>query len=118
MSRSMDLPIYKTSYELMKLVVESVRHFPRDFRPTLGARLNDESVKLVVAIYKANAAIDKRACIAELLESLQVVELLLKLSFDLRLIATKQYSKSVEITGEVGKQAGGWKKFAERTKSP
>lgn len=114
----MDLPIYKISYQLMKLVVESVRHFPRDFRPTLGARLNDESVKLVLTIYRANASTVKSPIIAELLESLEVVEMLLKLSFDLRLISMNQYSKAVLVTGEVGKQAGGWKKFADRTKNP
>jgi len=47
-----------------------------------------------------------------LLERLQVVELILRLSKDMRLISTKQYAQVVELTEEVGKQATGWKKHS------
>src|SRR5690606_21549716 len=52
------------------------------------------------------------ATLQELLERLQVVELILRLSKDMRLISTKQYAQVVELTEEVGKQATGWKKHS------
>ena len=43
---------------------------------------------------------------------MQVVELLLRLSRDLRLISTGQYARAIELTDAIGKQANGWRKHA------
>ena len=112
MPKSKNLPIYRVSYELLSLVTDLIRHFSRDFRPSLGARLHNESVLLVLLIYRANAADDKFPHIGKLLETLQVVELMLQLSSDLKLISLKQYARSAELTANIGRQAGGWQKFA------
>ncbi|MBZ5757936.1 four helix bundle protein [Pseudomonas sp. S5(2021)] len=112
MSKSKNLPIYRASYELLSLVTELIRHFARDFRPSLGQRLHNEAVLLVLMIYRANAAEDKLPHIGKLLETLQVVEMLLQLSADLKLISLKQYARSAELTADIGRQAGGWQKFA------
>ncbi|UGA37891.1 four helix bundle protein [Chromobacterium haemolyticum] len=45
-----------------------------------------------------------------MLERLQVVELTLRLSHDLRLIAPRQYAGAIELTDKIGRQATGWRK--------
>ena len=115
MARAQHLPIYRVGYELLQLVTELVRHFARDFRPTLGRRLHAECVNLVLLVYRANAARDKRAHLSALLESLHVVEMLLQLSSDLHLISRAQYARTIPLTDEIGRQAGGWAKFANQT---
>lgn len=109
------LPIYRSGYELMKLITERVKNFSRDMRPTLGRKLQDESVELVLAVYKANAARDKRPHIQKILEQIMTLEMLVQLSFDLRLMPPTDYAKAIEITGDLGKQAGGWKKYADKS---
>ena len=57
-------------------------------------------------------ALDKVPHLTSLLERLQVAELLLRLSKDMRLISTTQYAKAIALTDKVGKQANGWRKHS------
>jgi len=104
------LPIYKVTYELLVLATEVTRHMPRDFKATMGAKLREECLELVVLIYRANSAADKVPHLTRMLERLQVAELLFRLSKDLRLIAVKHYAAAIELTAAVGRQANGWRK--------
>lgn len=112
MSRTKHLPIYKVGYDLLHMVTPLIKNFSRDYRPTLGQRLHAECVNLVALVYRANAARDKQPHIAALLESLEVVEMLLQLSSDLRLISRAQFARTVPLTDSIGRQAGGWAKHA------
>lgn len=107
MARTKHLPIYKVGYDLLQMVTQLIKHFSRDYRPTLGNRLHAECVNLVVLVYRANAARDKAPHLDALLESLQVVEMLLQLASDLHLISRGQYARTMPLTDGIGKQAGG-----------
>lgn len=106
------LPIYKVAYDLLNVVTELVKNMPRDFKRSIGGKIADECVEIVVLIFRANCARDKAPHLGELIERLQVAELLLRLSKDKRLISTAQYAKAIELTNGVGKQASGWRKSA------
>lgn len=103
-----DLPIYKVTYDLTLLVKRLVSNFRRNYR-SHGQKLDDECLELVVQIYRANAAKDKREHLTKLLERLQVTNALLRLSCDLQLISKAQYSQAIQLTGQIGKQATGWR---------
>lgn len=118
MARTKHLPIYKVGYDLLQMVTQLIKHFSRDYRPTLGQRLHAESVNLVVLVYRANAARDKVPHLESLLESLQVVEMLLQLASDLHLISRDQYARTIPLTDGIGKQAGGWAHYARSHGSP
>ena len=53
------------------------KDFPREYKFILGQKIKDEVVEIVVLIYRANSAENKVPTIELLLESLQVVELLI-----------------------------------------
>jgi hypothetical protein len=106
------LPIYKVTYELLVLATEITRNMPRDFKASMGGKIRKECLKLVLLIYRANAASDKVPHLTRLLERLQVAELLFRLSKDLRLIGVKQYARAIELTAAIGKQANGWRKYS------
>jgi hypothetical protein len=53
------LPIYKVTYQLLVLATEITRHMPRDFKASMGGKIREECLELVVLIYRANAAADK-----------------------------------------------------------
>lgn len=111
MAQYQHLPIYKTTYELLQQVSRVVKSFPRDFKHSLGSKLRDEVVDLVLFIYKANSFIQERAKYVSLIvERMQVVELLVRLSKDLRLMSIKQFSEVVSLTDSVVRQAQGWLK--------
>jgi hypothetical protein len=106
------LPIYKVTYDLLTAVTASTRSMPRDFKTSIGGKLREECVELVVLIFRANVARDKVVHLTTLLERLQVAELLLRLSKDMRLISVGQYAQAIELTQQIGKQANGWRKSA------
>ena len=111
MAQYQHLPIYKTTYELLQHISRIVKNFPRDFKHSLGTKLRDEVVDLVLFIYKANSFLGERAkYVALIIERMQVVELLVRLSKDMRLMSIKQFSETVALTDSVARQAQGWLK--------
>jgi hypothetical protein len=105
------LPIYKVTYDLLTQITQITRSYPKDFKHSLAARLRDEAVSLVVFIYKANSSrAARKEWIESILERIQVIELLLRLSKDMRFINIKQFSDTVLLTDSIGRQAQGWMK--------
>lgn len=108
------LPIYKVAYDLLDAITDLAKNMPRDFKASIGGKLRDECVSIVVLIFRANVAAEKESHLRSLIERLQVTELLLRLSKDKRLISVGQYAKSIELTNSIGKQASGWRKSTAR----
>ena len=110
MAQYQHLPIYKATYDLLRLVTQATSNFPRAYKYSLGEKLRTEAVELVVCIYKANSTrgTERVAHVSSFLERLQVVELILRLSKDLRLIDVKQFAEIVTMTDGLGRQATGW----------
>jgi hypothetical protein len=104
------LPIYKVAYDLLDVVTDLTKNMPRDFKRSIGGKISDECVEIVVLIFRANCVKDRAAILTELIERLQVTELLLRLARDKRLIATTHYAKAIELAQGVGKQANGWRR--------
>lgn len=107
-----NLPIYKVAYDLFDVITDLAKNMPRDFKASIGGKLRDECIEILTLIFRANVSREKAHHIGTLIERLQVAELLLRLSRDKRLISTGQYAKAIELTGSIGKQAGGWRRSA------
>ena len=82
-----NLPIYKVAYDLLDTITDLAKNMPRDFKASIGGKLRDEVVEIVVLIFRANCARDKAPHLGELIERLQVAEFLLRISCDKKLIA-------------------------------
>lgn len=108
------LPIYRAAYTLLDRVTDVVKNMPRDFKRSIGEKISAECIEIMVLVFRANVATDKSQHLSELLERLQVIELLLRLGMDKRLIARPAYAGAVEQTTSIGKQANGWKNAAIR----
>lgn len=110
MAATSSLPIYKVAYDLFGVITDAVRNMPRDVKQLIGKRLADEAMDIVMLIFRANEARDKVPYLDDLLERVGVINLLLRLAHDKKLITTKPYAAAISLTGSVGKQAGGWRK--------
>jgi hypothetical protein len=109
-----ELPIYKVAYDLLDTITDLAKNMPRDFKASIGGKLRDECVEIVVLIFRANVAQEKASHLVKLVERLQVAELLLRLSRDKHLISTGQYAGAIKLTASIGKQANGWRKSTSR----
>ena len=109
MAQYKHLPIYKITYDLLNEITKHTRHYPKDFKYSLGTKLRDEVVELVGLIYKANSSRSERAdYVQSILARLQVIELLLRLSKDMRLLSVSAFSALVVLTDDLNRQASGW----------
>ena len=77
MAQYQHLPIYKATYELLRIVTQATSNFPRAYKYSLGDKLREEVVEMVVFVFKANSSrgAGRAAQAALFLERLQVVEL-------------------------------------------
>jgi len=112
MALHIDLPVYKLAYDLLDLATDLTGNMPRDFKGSVGLQIRLASVNLIVQIGKANAAQDKLPHLDAMLEHLGVIELLMRLCRDKRLISTGQWARSIALSDRIGKQTGGWRNWA------
>jgi len=106
------LPIYKVAYDLLDVVTDLTKNMPRDVKRSIGGKIGDECVEIVVLIFRANCSADRAAHLGELIERLQVIELLVRLARDKRWTSTGQYAAAIQLTQSIGKQANGWRRSA------
>ncbi len=114
MATHTNLPIYKDAYALLDVVTDLVKNMARDFKRTIGEKITAECIEITVLVFRANVASDKGPHLLELLERLQVIELMIRLAMDKRLISKAAYATAVELTTSIGKQTNGWRRAAQR----
>ena len=109
MAQYKHLPIYKVTYELLEKVTRKTKDFPKDFKYSLGEKIRNECIELVIFIYKANSLKNKREeNLQQILERVQVIELMLRLAKDLRLFNVAAFSEIVLLTDNLARQTQGW----------
>lgn len=113
MAMHTDLAIHKVAFDLLSLATDLTRNIPRDFKVSLGSKVRDECIEVMVLIARANAAIDKRGHLGVLVERIQVIEFLLRLFKEKRFISISQHALAIQLTASIGKQATAWKRFTQ-----
>jgi len=111
MAQYYHLTIYKTSFDLLVKVSQLVTHFQRAFRYTIGENLTNGMIEFIVWIYKANSATssrDRADIIKILLERLQFLNILLRLSCELKNISREKFEELTNTTQNMEKQLNGW----------
>jgi hypothetical protein len=112
-----DAKVLVDSYQLTMMIFKKSRSFPKQYRPTLGRRLEDGAINLTLAIRVAvlasgNDRSPRRSrSLAQASEHLDEIRILLQLSHDLEILVTSAYGDLCEMTATVGRQLGGLSKF-------
>ena len=102
------LPIYKATYDFLLACINATSHFPREYKYTLGEKLQKVAVDLVVLIYKANVNIDKVQYLEKMQEEIQLLYLFLRVSHDIKILPTEKYARIVKMIDDISKQVTGW----------
>lgn len=111
MAQYYHLNVYKKSFDFLVRITQLTSRFQRDFRHTLGEKLNNGGIEFIVIIYKANSAQqmgERVNYIKELLEKLQYINVILRLSCELRNITRENYAELTQMTQDIEKQLNGW----------
>ena len=110
MAQYQHLSLYKTTYDLLLQLMHTTKNYPREFRYSIGERIQNYITEILLDIYKANSAKDKTPFIRDILEKNTLLDVLLRVSFDLKILSLEKYAKFIEQTGSIAKQSNGWLK--------
>ena len=105
-----NLPVYKSSYDLLLLVFELVKHFKKEYKYTLWDTIKREIINLISNIYKANRKKDKTKNIVLSREKVELLRLYFRLWKDLRIISLKKFIDINVLLESISKQLTAWEK--------
>ena len=113
--RTEQLSIHKCAIELATLATRILPDMNRAHRSLIGRDIREAAKAAIKNIRYANesrdqARIDYINTVLDLTESI-VIDF--RIAFELRLINRECWSQSIQLTGSLAKQAGGWRKASK-----
>lgn len=105
-----ELPIFKTSYDLLIYVFQVTKTFPKEYKYTLGEKMKTELLNLIIAIFHANKSTDKLLLLDQVQTHIETIRIVLRITHDLKIITTKQFAHISLLIESVSKQIAGWKR--------
>jgi hypothetical protein len=60
-----DLPVYKSTYDLLLAIFCFTKDFGKEYKYTVGESLKNETIALLTLIYRANVKRDKKDVLQE-----------------------------------------------------
>ena len=86
-----DLPVYKSTYDLLLAIFRFTKDFGKEYKYTVGESLKKETIELLTLIYRANVKRDKQEVLQEARERIEVIRLFIRLMKDMQQISVKQF---------------------------
>ncbi|MDR0863765.1 MAG: four helix bundle protein [Candidatus Symbiothrix sp.] len=103
------LMIYKQAYDLTTDLMPLTKSMDRGYKFTLGERINNASVEMLLCVYRINITSgDRDRYFVSAREQVELVRLLLRLMKDLRLVTTNRFTRLNESVESISKQLTGW----------
>ena len=103
-----NLPVYKDSYDLLIELFKLIKEFSREYKYTIGETIKNETIQMIVKIYKANSSVMKKGHIGAARENLEIIRLLIRLLKDLKQINVSKFSSLNEKIETLSKQLTAW----------
>jgi hypothetical protein len=114
--------VFADAYQMTLTVFSQTKNFPKHLRPTLGRRLEESCLDLTIQLRLASYqnqtdAIGMKTFLHRASENLDQARILLQMSRDLNLITPGRYEELSTYSLEIGREVGGWIKFAQKKRS-
>ncbi len=108
--KKIGLPVYKASYDLLLYTFQLIRNMRKDYKYTAGEKIKEETMELVMNIYRANKEKEKLRKIEESQENIEKIRLLFRLLHDLKQINLKHFTEVNKKIEDISRQLTGWRK--------
>lgn len=112
------LPIYKAVYDFLLKILKFIAQFPREYKYTIGDKIQVAAVAIVIDIYRANQTKEKIPHLKSLLENVQLVHLYLNIAYDYGIFPKKDIDTIKAMVEDISNQAQGWLKTQEKVREP
>ena len=108
-----NLPVFKASYDLVIEVYGICNHLHRDYKYTLGEKLKNTLIDLMVEIYKAHLATDKLEDVQMCRRQVVAIKIYLRLLHDLKQLSVKRFAILADKMDIISRQLTAWHKSVE-----
>lgn len=71
-----DLPVYRDTCQLVKLVFQITKDFPKEYKYSLGQDMKRDALQLVRSIYRANKSEKKKEHLEQFLDDFELLKLM------------------------------------------
>jgi hypothetical protein len=95
-------------FDLAVWTLKTTNRFPRNWRVSVGDKLDCLVVEMVLLAQKARFRKEKLPLLKELSENLESLRLLTRLAVELGCLEGRQREYVAKQIDEIGKQLGGW----------
>ena len=112
------LPIYKSCYDFLLRIMKVVTHFPKDYKYTLGEKIQNTAIEMVISIYKVNTVKYKSQPLRMMLHQVQMMYLFLRIAHDMKILSQEQYASIILMIDDISSQATGWLNSTEKSREP
>jgi formylmethanofuran dehydrogenase subunit E-like metal-binding protein len=102
--------VVQKTYEFNLWMIQKAASFPRSYKFSIGDRLVDGVIGILMRLVDAAYARDKEKPLSEVNAMLNQLRFLLRLAKDLKLLTVDSYGYASENVEEIGRMAGGWRK--------
>lgn len=107
-----NLPVYKTTYDLLLLIFAIIKEFPKEYKYTLWDTIKNKLIILIENIYRANCSFENRhRNIKNAREDIEVIRLYIRLCKDVKLINLTKFIDLNEKIESISKQLSLWEKY-------
>ncbi|BAS67091.1 four helix bundle protein [Bathymodiolus septemdierum thioautotrophic gill symbiont] len=111
-----ELSVYKIGYDFLLEIYNRTKKFPREYKFSLGEKMKQASLDLLIDVYKANKSRKETRIIhiENARQSVEVLRLFLRISKDLQLLSTKGFASLNIMIQDLSKQLTAWQKYMTR----
>ena len=103
-----EMLVIKRGYDILKWLLNHTGKFPKSYRFSVAAKMENAILDFIELTSVANMRNDKLPLLKRADEALARVRLLLRLSYEMRLINIKSYEYGSSRLVELGRLLGGW----------
>ena len=103
-----DLLVIKKGYDFSKWLLQHTGKFPKSYRFSVAAKLENAILDFIEFATVANMRQDKLPLLKKADEALARLRLLFRLSYEMRFVNLKSYEFGSKQVNELGRLLGGW----------
>lgn len=110
-----EIPLFQKVYDFYKLYYEYSDHFPKKSRPVLAHKTEKTILELLEIISKAShSSKNKTEYLLEASNKVDLLKVLFRLCYELKIIDQKKYFILEEKLQEIGRMVGGWLRSSKK----
>lgn len=110
MARYEHLPIFQKTYDLLLRIYKEVHNFPKEYKYSIGEKLQKSCLKILDWIIVANSERDKSISLKKANQQIDKLRIYVRICYSLNIIGIAKYEVLSKYIDEIGRMIGGWLK--------